>query len=68
MTATLARPILVDYEALAVHLRVPVGTLRRWRSEDGWTAYGTDRARRWDLNEATASAQARDRGDEEAEW
>lgn len=34
-----------DVAALSAWLDVPVGTLRRWRGEDQWTAHGTNKRR-----------------------
>jgi hypothetical protein len=53
--AAAALPTLLDYAALSAYLQVPTGTLRYWASKDGWTAYGTPRARLWPLSEAVAS-------------
>lgn len=38
MTATTIRPAL-DIDALALHYRVPVSTLRDWARQDGWRRY-----------------------------
>ena len=52
-------PILVTTHDLATLLHVAPGTVRRWASEDQWTAYGTRRQRLWDFNEAQESADRR---------
>lgn len=52
-------PILVTTADLATLLHVAAGTVRRWASEDHWTAYGTRRNRLWDWNEAQESSDRR---------
>lgn len=50
---------LIDAEALAVHFKVAVGSIRRWASEDEWTSYGTRRHRLWSLYDAQHSYEKR---------
>lgn len=59
MTAAVQAPILVDTEALAVYLGVPVGTIRYWAHTDRWTPHGTTRTRRWELDQARTSYRTR---------
>lgn len=48
-------PVLVDTEAIACHIGVPAGTIRRWAHEDGWPPHGTRRFRKWNLWDAEKS-------------
>ncbi|MCD2193494.1 hypothetical protein LQ327_08875 [Actinomycetospora endophytica] len=52
---------MVDPEALAVHIGVPVGTIYRWAHEDGWQKFGRDRRRLYRIADAEASADKRGR-------
>lgn len=53
------RPVLVSASDIAVHLRTPVGTIRRWAHEDGWQPHGTRRTRTWNLWDAQDSYDRR---------
>ncbi|GAA4527516.1 hypothetical protein [Amycolatopsis samaneae] len=48
-----------DVAALSAWLTVPPGTLRRWRSEDGWTNHGSRRRPLYERNAVLASWQRR---------
>ncbi|WP_410648180.1 hypothetical protein [Amycolatopsis sp. cmx-4-54] len=48
-----------DVAMLSEWLRVPAGTLRRWRSEDGWPNHGTKRRPLYERNAVLASWQRR---------
>lgn len=50
---------LISTADAAKVFRVPVGTLRRWAHEDGWTPHGTPRWRRWELDQVQASYDRR---------
>lgn len=56
---TARRPILASAGDIAVHFRIPVGTIRRWAHEDGWQPHGTRRTRQWDLRDAQDSYDRR---------
>ncbi|GGM64181.1 hypothetical protein GCM10012275_38410 [Longimycelium tulufanense] len=47
------------YDELSVQLGVPVGTLRRWAAEDGWTRHGDKSRPAWSRREALASYRHR---------
>ena len=55
----MTRPILLDTQAIAVHYRVPRGTVGRWAHEDRWVKYGTRRRRLFDLREVQVSYDRR---------
>ncbi|MYW96021.1 hypothetical protein G3I59_36810 [Amycolatopsis rubida] len=48
-----------DVAALSAWLTVPAGTLRRWRSEDGWTNHGSRRRPLYERNAVLESWQRR---------
>jgi hypothetical protein len=49
----------LDYAALSAWLGVPVGTLRRWRSEDQWQQYGEPQRPVWSMETAWNSHERR---------
>lgn len=53
------RAVLLDTEAVAVHMGVPPGTIRYWASVDHWRPYGTRRKRQWNLWDAEDSYKRR---------
>jgi hypothetical protein len=48
-----------DYPTLSAELGVPIGTLRRWATEDEWTTAGTPRRRLWLRTQVIASYDRR---------
>ncbi|WET76878.1 hypothetical protein P3102_22505 [Amycolatopsis sp. QT-25] len=50
---------LSDVAALSAWLDVPAGTLRRWRSEDGWANHGSRRRPLYERNAVLTSWQRR---------
>jgi hypothetical protein len=52
-------PIQVSAAEAAHLFDVPVGTIRRWAHEDGWTPHGPRHRRRWELDQVQASYDRR---------